>query len=170
MDANDSSPEKKSNLDAFFEMFDWVDEDISELNCDDENEVGGYECVFIAFNNLRSYCKQISLDFKQIEDQYQAAGSPTSGSPEQSDKSFWNYDQDATFSEMNELAGFSKLLEVIEKSFLEYEKRCEKSGDIFDEWNCVLIMFSFLRKYCEKLKINYTQLQSDISALHPEIE
>ena len=47
MSSNDSSPGERSNLDAFFEMFDWVDEDISELNEKDENQVGGYECLFI---------------------------------------------------------------------------------------------------------------------------
>ena len=56
MKMDDILPEEQSNLDAFFLMFDWVDEDISELSADEENEVGGYECLFIAFNNLRSYC------------------------------------------------------------------------------------------------------------------
>ena len=67
---DDSFQKDQSNLDMFFQMFDWVDEDISELNEDEENEVGSYECLFIAFNNLRSYCKQINLDFYQMEDQY----------------------------------------------------------------------------------------------------
>ena len=31
-------PEEQSNLDAFFQMFDWVDEDISELNADEETK------------------------------------------------------------------------------------------------------------------------------------
>ena len=70
MKMDDILPEEQSNLDAFFQMFDWVDEDISELSADEENEVGGYECLFIAFNNLRSYCKQIDLDYCTIEDQY----------------------------------------------------------------------------------------------------
>ena len=55
MTSDNSPTEGKSNLDAFFEMFDWVDEDISELNEKDENQVGGYECLFIAFNNLKSF-------------------------------------------------------------------------------------------------------------------
>ena len=37
---DDILPEEQSNLDAFFQMFDWVDEDISELNADEENEIG----------------------------------------------------------------------------------------------------------------------------------
>ena len=163
---SDNSPtEGKSNLDAFFEMFDWVDEDISELNEQDENQVGGYECLFIAFNNLTSYCKQIDLDFSQIEDQYLA-----SVNPEQSDETFWDYDLDSTYSEMDELAGFCKLFETIEKAFSEYEKFCEKSDEIFDEWHCVLIMHSFLRKYCDKIQIDYTLLQKEISALQSEME
>ena len=165
MSSNDSLPGGKSNLDAFFEMFDWVDEDISELNEQDENQVGGYECLFIAFNNLTSYCKQIDLDFSQIEDQYLA-----SVNPDQSDETFWDYDLDSTYSEMDELAGFGKLFETIEKAFSEYEKFCEKSDEIFDEWHCVLIMYSFLRKYCEKLQIDYGLLQKEISSLQSEME
>ena len=45
-----------------------------------------------------------------------------------------------------------------------------KSDEIFDEWHCVLIMHSFLRKYCDKLEIDYTLLQDDISALQSEME
>ena len=105
MDTKGSSSEEQSNLDSFFEMFDWVDEDVSELNSEEEIDVSGYECLFIAFNNLRSYCKQIDLDFSQIEDQYLA-----SINPEQSDETFWDQDLDATYSEMDELAGFGKLL------------------------------------------------------------
>ena len=165
MDNSDSLFEEQSNLDAFFRMFDWVDEDISELNSDEENDVSGYECLFIAFNNLRSYCNQIDLDFNQIEDQYLA-----SINPDQSDETFWEQDLDATYSEMDELASFGKLLETIEKAFSEYEKFCEKSGESFDEWHCVLIMHSFLRKYCDKLEIDYTLLQDDISILQSEME
>ena len=165
MKMDDILPEEQSNLDAFFQMFDWVDEDISELSADEENEVGGYECLFIAFNNLRSYCKQIGLDYSMIEDQYQA-----SINPEQSDKTFWDQNLDESFSELDELLGFGKLLETIEKGFSEYEKFCKKSDEVFDEWHCVLIMHSFLQKYCEKLEIDYTLLQVEISALHSEIE
>jgi hypothetical protein len=165
MNSNDPSSEEQSNLDAFFLMFDWVDEDISELNNNEETEVTGYECLFIAFNNLRSYCKQIDLDFSQIEDQYQA-----SINPDQSDETFWEQDLDAIYSEMDELAGFGKLLETIERGFSEYEKFCDKSDEIFDEWHCVLIMHSFLRKYCDKLEIDYALLQDDISSLQSEME
>ena len=165
MSSNKSPLEGKSKLDAFFEMFDWVDEDISELSEKAENQVGSWECLFIAFNNLRSFCKQIGLDFSQIEDQYLA-----SVNPDQSDKTFWDYDLDADYSEIDELAGFCKLLETIEKAFSEYEKFCEKSDEIFDEWHCVLIMHSFLRKYCHKLQIDYALLQKEISVLQSEIE
>ena len=99
-----------------------------------------------------------------IEDQYQA-----SINPEQSDKTFWDHNLDESFSELDELAGFGKLLETIEKGFSEYEKFCKKSDEVFDEWHCVLIMHSFLQKYCEKLEIDYTLLQEEISALHSEI-
>ncbi|MEK9627398.1 MAG: hypothetical protein VW455_00100 [Nitrospinota bacterium] len=160
----DSLPEEQSNLDAFFQMFDWVDEDITEYSSDGESEMGGYECLFVAFNNLRSYCRQIGLDFKAIEDQYLA-----SVDPKQSDESFWEQDLDATYSELDELASFGKLMETIEKGFSEYEKFCEKSDEVFDEWHCVLIMHSFLRKYCDKLEIDYNLLQEEISSLQAEM-
>ena len=162
---DDSFQEGRSNLDAFFQMFDWVDEDISELNEVEENEVGGYECLLIAFNNLRSYCRQIRLDFHQIEEQYLE-----SVDPEQSDEKFWDQDPDATFTELDELAGFGKLLETIEKGFSEYEKFCEKSDEVFDEWHCVLIMYSFLRKYCDKIGIDYGLLQKEITALQDQMD
>ena len=165
MNTEDSSSEEQTNLNAFFEIFDWVDDDVSELNNDEEIDVSGYECLFIAFNHLRSYCKQIALDFSQIEDQYQA-----SINPDQSDETFWDQELDATYSEMDELAGFGKLLETIEKGFSEYEKFCNKSDEIFDEWHCVLIMHSFLRKFCDKLGIDYTLLQDDISTLQSEMK
>ena len=161
---DDSFQEGQSNLDTFFQMFDWVDEDISELSEDEENRVGGYECLFIAFNNLRSYCKQINLDFNHIENQYLE-----SVDPEQSDEKFWDQDPDATYSELDGLAGFGKLLETIEKGFSEYEKFCEKSDEVFDEWHCVLIMYSFLRKYCDKIGINYSLLQKEITVLKDEM-
>ena len=42
---DDSSQKDQSNLDIFFQMFDWVDEDISELNEDEENEADeGQNC------------------------------------------------------------------------------------------------------------------------------
>ena len=161
---NDSSQKDQSNLDIFFQMFDWVDEDISELNEDEENEVGSYECLFIAFNNLHSYCKQISLDLCQIESQYLE-----SIDPKQSNEKFWNQDMDATYSELDALAGFGKLLETIEKAFSEYEKFCEKSDEVFDEWHCVLIMYSFLRKYCDKIGTDYSLLQKEIMTLQDEM-
>ncbi len=161
---DDTIQEGPSNLDAFFQMFDWVDEDISELNQDEENELGGYECLFIAFNNLRSYCKQINLDFHQIEDQYLE-----SVNPKQSNEKFWDQDFDDAYSELDELAGFGKLLETIEKGFSEYEKFCKKSDEVFDEWHCVLIMFSFLRKYCKKIGVDYDLLQKEIAVLQDEM-
>ena len=161
---DDSFQKDQSNLDIFFQMFDWVDEDISELNEDEENEVGSYECLFIAFNNLRSYCKQINLDFYQMEDQYLE-----SVDPKQSNEKFWDQDMDPIYSELDALAGFGKLLETIENTFSEYEKFCEKSDDVFDEWHCVLIMYSFLRKYCDKTGIDYSLLQKEIMALQDEM-
>ena len=161
---DNSFQKDQSNLDTFFQMFDWVNEDISELNEDEENEMGSYECLFIAFNNLRSYCKQINLDFYQIEDQYLE-----SIDPKKSNEKFWDQDLDATYSELDALAGFWKLMETIEDAFSEYEQFCKKSDEVFDEWHCVLIMYSFLRKYCGKIGIDYSLLQKEIMALQDEM-
>ena len=163
MDA--SFQKDQSNLDTFFQMFDWVNEDISELNEDEENEMGSYECLFIAFNNLRSYCKQINLDFYQIEDQYLE-----SIDPKKSNEKFWDQDLDATYSELDALVGFWKLMETIEDAFSEYEQFCKKSDEVFDEWHCVLIMYSFLRKYCDRIGINYSLLQKEITALQDDMD
>ena len=65
--------QNETRLDEFFEMFDAVEDDIAEL-VSDENEgprqIGGYECLFIAFSNLRLYCENSGIRLKQIEDQY----------------------------------------------------------------------------------------------------
>ena len=65
--------QNEGRLDEFFEMFDAVEDDIAVLISDENEEppeIGGYECLFIAFNNLRLYCENSGIRLKQIEDQY----------------------------------------------------------------------------------------------------
>ena len=69
-----NEPDKITRLDLFFDMFDAVEEDISQLVSDENEEatqIGGYECLFIAFSNLRLYCENSGVNLRQIEDQYQ---------------------------------------------------------------------------------------------------
>jgi len=72
--------------------------------------------------------------------------------------------------ENKEVVNFCKLLEQIDDSFSALEKRCEKSGEVFDEWSCVLIMYSYLRNYCVKEKVDFEKLQEEVSRLHSEMD
>ena len=100
MDKNES--ENITRLDYFFDMFDAVEEDISQL-VSEENDVkliGGYECLFIAFSNLSLYCENSGINLRQIEDQYQELKeSPTDEKP-----SAFLVDQD--LDENNEIVNF----------------------------------------------------------------
>jgi len=39
-----------NNLDAFFEMIDLIEDDISEMLESENSELSGYECLVISFN------------------------------------------------------------------------------------------------------------------------
>ncbi|MZH03505.1 MAG: hypothetical protein F3745_08970 [Nitrospinae bacterium] len=161
MEQNDND----TRLDLFFEMFDAVEEDISQLTSDDNEdatEIGGYECLFISFSNLRLYCENSGIDLEQIEDQFQALKE----SPEES--SAFAIQEDLV--ETNEVVNFCKLLEQVENSLTAFEKRCENSDEVFDEWACVFIMYSYLRNYCVKEEVDFENLQQEISNLHAEME
>lgn len=157
--------ENNTRLDSFFAMFDAVEEDISLLTSDDNEEateIGGYECLFISFSNLRLYCENSGINLEQIEDQFQALKE----SPEETDA--FKIQEDLV--ETNEVVNFCKLLEQVENSLTAFEKRCENSEEVFDEWACVFIMYSYLRNYCEKEKVDFENLQQEISHLHAEME
>ena len=157
--------EKAARLDDFFDMFDSVEDDIAELVSDEnENplEIGGYECLIIAFSNLRFYCKGAGISLTQIEEQYKEV--QLSQSKESAPTNTENMD------ESNEIINFCKVLEQIEDNFSALEKRSEKSGEGFDEWACLLIMYSHLRNHCNKEKIDFTMLQEEISRLHKEMD
>jgi flagellar biosynthesis chaperone FliJ len=154
-------------LDVFFEMFDAVEEDISQLISDENEEnieVGGYECLLIAFSNLQLYCESSGINLRQIEDQYQALKE----SPANEDSSLFSVHED--LDENNEVVNFCKLLEQVENSLSHFEQRCENSEEMFDEWNGVLIMYSYLRNYCLKENVDFEKLQEEISQLNSEMK
>jgi len=156
-----------TRLDVFFDMFDAVEDDISHLVSDDNEqatEIGGYECLFIAFSNLFLYCENAQIPLKQIEEQYQALKESTA------DEISATLPIQEDLDETNEVVNFCKLLEQIEDSFAAFEKRAENSGEVFDEWNGVLIMYSYLRNYCAKEKVDFENLQKEISQLHAEMK
>ena len=161
-DSNNQTP-----LDGFFDMLDAIEEDISHLVSDENEEtteIGGYECLFISFSNLRLYCESSGIDLEQIEDQYQALRD----SPNEHKVGSLKIDEELDTN--NEVLNFCKLMEQIENSLSALEKRCENSEEIFDEWTCVFIMYSYLRKYCEKGQVDFENLQQEISNLHSEME
>jgi hypothetical protein len=161
MEQNDNN----TQLVSFFTMFDAIEEDISQLASDDNEETtetGGYECLFISFSNLRLYCENSGIDLEQIEDQFKALKE----SPEESEAFVIEED----LVETNEVLNFCKLLEQIENSLAAFEKRCENSEEVFDEWAGVFIMYSYLRNYCVKMEVDFGNLQQEISLFHAEME
>ena len=165
MKHNESQNEDR--LDEFFEMFDAVEDDIAELISDENEEppeIGGYECLFIAFNNLRLYCENSGIRLKQIEDQYKEF------KESHANEEFGEFATHEDLDENHEVVNFCKILEQIEDSFSALEKRSEKSGEVFDEWSCVLLMYSYLRNYCVKEKVDFEKLQEEVSRLHSEMD
>ena len=165
MEENES--DNITRLDYFFDMLDAVEEDISQLVSDENEEatkIGGYECLFIAFSNLSLYCESSGINLEQIEDQYQELKEL----PANEDFGAFEVDQD--LDENNEVINFCKLLEQIENSLSAFEQRCKNSEEVFDEWNSVLIMYSYFRNYCIKEQVDIKKLQKDISHLHSNMK
>jgi hypothetical protein len=162
-----NEPDNKTRLDSFFDMFDAVEEDISQFTSDDNEqatEIGGYECLFISFSNLRLYCENSGINLEQIGDQYQALKE----SPANEKSESFTIQEDLV--ETNEVINFCKLLEQVENSLSALEQRSEKSGEPFDVWACVFIMYSYLRNYCVKEEVDFENLQKEISHLHAEMK
>jgi len=158
------SSNEGNNLDIFFRMIDSVEDDISEILDDENNQLSGYECLVICFNSLRLYCEQAGIELSQIKDHYNAV------KEDKSDGTFWNFDLGINSENSNEVERFSRVLEEIENSLAAFEKRCKKTEELFDEWNCVFIMYSCLRKYCDKTKTNYAQLMSDVLKIRSDFK
>ena len=159
--------QNEGRLDEFFDMFDAVEDDIAELISDENEEppeIGGYECLFIAFNNLHLYCENSGIRLKQIEDQHKEFKESNAN------EEFGEFATHEDLDENHEVVNFCKILEQIEDSFSALEKRSEKSGEVFDEWSCVLLMYSYLRNYCVKEKVDFEKLQKEVSRLHSEMD
>ena len=58
----------------------------------------------------------------------------------------------------------------MENTLAAFEKRCKKTEELFDEWNCVFIMYACLRKYCDKIKVNYGEIIDDVINLQSNLE
>ena len=147
---------EQTNLDSFFEVIDSIEDDISEMLEDENSELSGYECLVISFNCLTLFCRQVEIDFGQIEDHY------SESEKSRSYENFKGFDSVSNLHECNEVEVFSMALEEIENTLTAFEERCKKTGEVFDEWNCVFIMYACLRKYCDQAKVNYGEIIGDV--------
>ncbi len=164
---NNDESEDQTRLEEFFKMLDAVEDDIDELISDENEEpleIGGYECLLITFSNLRLYCHSSEIPLKQIDDQYQEL------KESQANSEIGKFQPQEDLNKHDEVVNFCKLLEQIEESFSALEKRHETSGEVFDEWTCVLIMYTHLRNYCEKEGVDFVKIQEEITQLHSEME
>ena len=153
-----------NNLDAFFEMIDLIEDDISEMLESGNSELSGYECLIISFNCLTLFCRQVEIDFSQIEDHFSESEKTQPG------ENSLGFDSSIDLKEYNEVEAFNEMLEGLENTLAAFEKRCKKTEELFDEWNCVFIMYACLRKYCNKTKINYSELIHDVLNLQSNLE
>ena len=153
-----------NNLGAFFEMIDSIEDDISEMLESENSELSGYECLVISFNCLTLFCRQVEIDFSQIEDHFSESEKTQSG------ENSLGFGSSIDLKEHNEVEAFNGMLEGVENTLAAFEKRCKKTEELFDEWNCVFIMYTCLRKYCDKTKINYGELIHDVLNLQSNLE
>lgn len=147
---------EESNLDIFFRMVDSVEDDISEFLENESNESGSYEYLVICFSYLRLYCRQVGIEFSQIEDYFDAVRESNA------DGVLSASDVKVVSASDNEAEKISKMFEDIERSLEAFENRCKKTDESFDEWNCVFIMYSCLRKYCNETINNYKEIMCDV--------
>ena len=155
---------EENNLDAFFEMIDSIEDDISEMLESENSELSGYECLIISFNCLTLFCRQTEIDFSQIETHFSESEKSQSG------KNSLGFDSSIDLKKHNEVEAFNEMLEGVENTLAVFEKRCKKTEELFDEWSCVFIMYTCLRKYCDKTKINYGELIHDVLNLQSNLE
>ena len=153
-----------NNLDAFFEMIDLIEDDISEMLESENSELSGYECLVISFNCLTLFCRQVEIDFSQIEDHFSESEKIQSG------ENSLDFDSSIDLKEYNEVEAFNEMLEGVESTLAAFEKRCKKTEELFDEWNCVFVMYTCLRKFCDKTKINNSELIHDVLNLQSDLE
>lgn len=155
---------EENNLDSFFKMIDSVEDDISEMLEGENSQLSGYECLVICFNYLRLYCGQIGIKFGQIEDHYNAFKESNR------EKNILNFNIEPSSGNGNEVEDLSRVLEEVENCLTVFEQRCKKTGESFDAWNCVFIMYSYLKKHCDETKTNYAELMSDVSRIQSDVQ
>ena len=153
-----------NNLKAFFEMIDLIEDDISEILDDENNQLSGYECLVISFNCLTLFCRQVGMDFSQIEDYYNESEVSQSG------QKLRDVDRGLDTRKFSEVEAFNLMLEDIENTLTAFEERCKKTEELFDEWNCVFIMYKCLRKYCDETKLNYDEILKDVLNLQSNLK
>jgi len=153
-----------NNLDAFFEVIDSIEDDISEM-LDKNRELGGYECLVISFNCLTLFCRQVGIDFSQFNDLHGESKKTSSYN-----ENLKNFVSGFELEECSEVELFDIILEEVESALAAFEKRCKKTEELFDEWNCVFIMYAYLRTYCDKTKFNYDEVMDDVFDLQSNLE
>ena len=154
---------EENNLGVFFEMIDLIEDDISEMLENENSKLNGYECLVISFNCLTLFCQQVRIDFSQIEDHYnEFKKNPPDGILQ-------SYDG-ASDVQRSEVEEFNIVLEEIENTLAAFEKRCKKTEEMFDEWNCVFIMYACMRKHCDKVEVNYFEVIEDVLKIQSEPE
>ena len=154
---------EENNLGAFFEMIDLIEDDISEILENENSKLNSYQCFVISFNCLTLFCQQVGIDFSQIEDHYnEFKKNPPDGILQ-------SYDG-ASDVQRSEVEEFNIVLEEIENTLAAFEKRCKKTEEMFDEWNCVFIMYACLRNHCDKVEVNYIELIEDVFKIQSELE
>jgi len=158
------SNNEQTNLDSFFEVIDSIEDDISEMLEDENSELNGYECLVISINCLTLFCQQVGIDFSQIEDHY------SESEKSRSHENLKDFDSDSNLKKLNEVEVFNIILDEMENTLFLFEERCKKTEELFDEWNCVFIMFSCLRKYCDQVKFNYAEIIEDVLRLQSNLE
>ena len=62
------------------------------------------------------------------------------------------FDSSIDLKEHNEIEAFNGMLEGVENTLAAFEKRCKKTDELFDEWNCVFIMYARLRNIATRRK------------------
>ena len=80
-------------------------------------------------------------------------------------ESFLGFGIESCAENVSQVTGFIRVLDEIEIGLVAFEQCCKKTKESFDEWNCVLIMYGYLRKYCNETKTNYVELMEDISKI-----
>jgi hypothetical protein len=153
-----------NNLDTFFEVIDSIESDISEMLEDENSELSGYECLVISINCLTLFCRQIGINFSQIEAHY--------GESERSRlyENLKDFDIGLNIKKYNEVEAFNIVLEEMETTLAAFEERCKKTEESFDEWNCVFIMYACLRKYCDKAELNFGEIIEDVLDFQSSID